>query len=138
MYGAYAMSNKEKSLWRQSILPSLSLFTSVGTLLCCALPALLVTLGMGAALAGFIGHVPWVTTVSDYKEPIFMVAAILLSAAAWLQWRARHDPCPIDPLQAKACSRLRRISWGVIMTSVIIYVVGFFFAFLAESVFFGA
>jgi len=27
----------------------------MGTLICCALPALLVTLGMGAALAGFVG-----------------------------------------------------------------------------------
>jgi len=70
------IANNDVSLWRQTILPSLSLFTSVGTLLCCALPALLVTLGMGAALAGFVGAAPWVTAVSDYKGIVFAVAMI--------------------------------------------------------------
>ena len=57
------MSN---NLYKQTIAPTLSLFSSVGTLLCCALPALLVTLGMGAALAGFVSAVPWITAISDY------------------------------------------------------------------------
>ena len=39
---------KNKSL----IAPYLSLFTSFGTVFCCALPSLLVSIGMGAAFAG--------------------------------------------------------------------------------------
>lgn len=129
------MANNDVSLWRQTILPSLSLFTSVGTLLCCALPALLVTLGMGAALAGFVGAAPWVTAVSDYKGIVFAVAGVLLALAAFMQWRARNAPCPADPPKAKACSRLRKISWLILGLSILIYMIGFFFAFIAVHVF---
>ena len=131
------MANKGVSLWRQTILPSLSLFTSVGTLLCCALPALLVTLGMGAALAGFVGAVPWITAISDYKGIIFTVAGALLALAAFMQWRARNAPCPADPDKARACGRLRKVSWGILIFSIIIYLIGFFFAFLAADIFYG-
>lgn len=130
-------SPKDPSLWRQTILPSLSLFTSVGTLLCCALPALLVTLGMGAALAGLVGTAPWITAISDYKVTVFAVAGVLLAASTFMQWRARYAPCPADPLKAKACMRLRKVSWGILIFSIIIYLTGFFFAFLAADLFYG-
>ena len=39
-------------------LPLISLFSSFGTLICCALPALLVSLGAGAVLAGLITNFP--------------------------------------------------------------------------------
>ena len=131
------MQNRgEASLWRQTILPSLSLFTSLGTLLCCALPALLVTLGMGAALAGLVGTVPWITAISDYKSIIFVVAGLLILLAATLQWRARHAPCPADPVKAKVCSRLRKLSWLILGMAIFLYVVGFFFAFIAVHIFY--
>tara|TARA_B100001989_G_scaffold252853_1_gene236591 strand:+ start:3906 stop:4304 length:399 start_codon:yes stop_codon:yes gene_type:complete len=130
-------SDIEQSLWRQTILPTLSLFASMGTLLCCALPALLVTLGMGAALAGFVGTFPWITAISDYKAYVFAGAGIMLAAATFLQWRARYAPCPADPLKAKACSRLRKFSWVILIFSIVIYLIGFFFAFLAADIFYG-
>jgi hypothetical protein len=131
------MSNKhETSLWQQTILPALSLFTSIGTLLCCALPALLVTLGMGAALAGFIGAAPWITVLSDYKPFIFAGAGVLLTLSALMQWQSRHAPCPADPAKAKACARLRKISIVILGFSITIYLIGFFFAFLAANIFF--
>ena len=126
--------NNKVLLWRQTILPSLSLFTSVGTLLCCTLPALLVIFGMGAALAGFVAAAPWVTVVSDYKGFMFVIAGILLVLAAWMQWRARHAPCSADLLKAKACARLRVISWVVLGFSGLVYITGFFFAFIAVYV----
>jgi len=124
------------SLWKQTLLPTLSLFTSFGTLICCALPALLVTLGMGATLAGLIGAAPWITVISDYKKPLFLAAGILLAGATFMQWSARNAPCPIDPLKAKACSRLRRISWAILIFSIVIYSIGFFIAFIAAWLFF--
>ncbi len=125
------------NLYKQTILPTLSLFTSIGTLLCCALPALLVTLGMGATLAGFISAVPWVTAVSDYKEYLFAGAGVMLAIATFLQWNARNAPCPIDPDKARACMRLRAISWVILGFSIAVYAIGFFFAFLAADIFFG-
>ncbi len=130
-------NDPDVSIMKQTILPTLSLFTSMGTLICCALPALLVTLGMGASLAGFIGAVPWITAVSDYKAAIFAGAGVMLALSAVMQWRARYAPCPVDPIKAKACTRLRRISWAILIISIVIYLVGFFFAFLAADFFYG-
>ena len=124
-------------MWHHTVMPTLSLFTSVGTLICCALPALLVTLGMGAALAGFVGAVPWITALSEYKAYVFAFAGIMLLFATIMQWRARNAPCPADPLKAKACMRLRKVSWVILIFSIIVYLVGFFFAFLAADIFYG-
>lgn len=124
------------NLWRQTIASSLSLFTSIGTLLCCALPALLVTLGMGAALAGVVSTVPWITAVSEYKALVFAGAGIMLALSAFLQWRARYAPCPMDPLKAKACMRLRKVSWIILSVSILIYLIGVFFAFIAVHIFY--
>lgn len=128
--------SQSSSLWRQTIVPSLSLFTSIGTLLCCALPAMLVTLGFGAVLAGLVGTAPWITVVSQYKVAVFAAAAIMLAAAGFMQYKARHAPCPADPLQAQACTRMRRISLIIFIFSIVIYVIGFFFAFLAADLFY--
>lgn len=129
--------NDETSTWQQVTLPTFSLFTSMGTLLCCALPALLVTLGMGASLAGFIGSVPWISSISEHKEWVFILAGVMLALSAYLQWRARNAPCPADPIKARACARLRKISWAILGISIVIYLIGFFFAFLAADIFYG-
>lgn len=132
------MSNrKQPSLWRQTILPSLSLFTSIGTLLCCALPALLVAIGMGAALAGLISNAPWITKLSYYKNYLFLLAGILIAVAAAIQWKARNAPCPADPDKARICSALRKTSWIILSLSFLIYLTGFFFAYLAAEIFYG-
>ncbi|GAB5388177.1 MAG: hypothetical protein Alpg2KO_11450 [Alphaproteobacteria bacterium] len=133
MLRAFIVSN---SLYKQTIAPTLSLFTSAGTLICCALPALLVTLGMGAALAGFVSVAPWITAISEYKTYVFAGSGIMLALSAYLQWRGRLAPCPANPAKAKACSRLRKISWAILGLSILIYLTGFFFAFLAADIFY--
>lgn len=125
------------NLYHQTLLPTLSLFTSIGTLLCCALPALLITLGMGAALAGLVSAAPWITVIAEYKAYVFAFAGGMLFVATIMQWRARNAPCPADPIKAKACTRLRIISWVLLGISIIIYLIGFFFAFLAADLFYG-
>jgi len=112
------------------IVAFLSLFTSLGTLLCCALPALLVTLGMGAALAGLVGAVPQIVWLSENKLWLFAAGAILLGGGGYLQWRARFEPCPLDPVQARACTAARRSSKVFYFVSLGIYSIGAFFAFL--------
>ncbi len=116
---------------QELLLPFLSLFTSGGTLICCALPALFVTMGAGAALAGLTSSFPALIWLSQYKAWVFAGAALLLVIAGYWQWKARLLPCPADPAQAKACMRLRRISWAIYGISVCIFLVGAFFAFLA-------
>ncbi len=115
-------------------LPFLSLFTSAGTLICCALPALLVTIGAGAALAGLVSTVPQLIWLSTYKIEVFAIAGLLLLATGFIQWKMRNAPCPVDPDLAASCMRMRSINKWVFMLSLFIYAVGFFFAFLAVKV----
>lgn len=112
---------------------TLALFTSLGTLVCCALPALFVALGAGAVLAGLVSSAPWLVALSKYKTLVFGGAAALLVIAGLMLWHARRLPCPADAAQAKACATLRKISWWVYGFAVLTYSVGFFFAFLAAK-----
>ena len=125
-----------KQFWRDNLVPILGLFTSLGTLLCCALPALLVTLGMGAALAGLVSNVPFLISLSEHKLWVFGVAGVLIVLSATLQWIRRYGPCPVDPIAAKACMRLRRVSVYITGFSAIIYMIGVFFAFIAPRIFY--
>lgn len=111
----------------------LSLFGSAGTLLCCALPALFVSLGAGATFASLVTHIPELVWVSEHKTGVFLFAAVALLIGGVLQWRARNLPCPIDPKLAKACASSRRWSVGIYIGSVVIFSVGAFFAYVAPA-----
>jgi hypothetical protein len=109
----------------------LSLLTSGGTLICCALPALLVALGAGAVLSSLVTAVPQLIWFSLHKEEIFLTAAVMLSISGWMQWRARSLPCPLDPELAAACTSTRKMSLRVYLLSLAIFLIGGFFAFAA-------
>lgn len=109
----------------------LSLLTSSSTLVCCALPALLVTLGAGASLVTLTSHVPQLIWLSEHKALVFGGAALALLLAGLAQWRARSLPCPADPAAARTCQQARRLSAGVYAASVALYAIGAFFAFVA-------
>ena len=115
------------------MLPSLSLFTSISTLLCCALPALFVFFGAGAILAGIISYAPFLVVLSKYKVTLFIFSGLLLLVAGYLIWYSRNAPCPADPEKARACKRLRTISLVIYFFSIFTYFLGFFFAFLINK-----
>ena len=117
-----------------SVLPAtLALFTSATTLICCALPAILVMVGMGAVWSGVIGTVPGITWFGANKHLVFTVTGLVLTASGAWQWHARTLPCPADPVKAKACTRLRRISWTLWGISVAAFITGGFFAFFPDT-----
>jgi hypothetical protein len=94
----------------------LTLLASGGTLVCCVLPAVMVALGAGAALAGLVTAVPQLVWLSEHKAAVFGLAFALLVLSGVMLWRARTLPCPADPALARACTRLRRVSvvlWSV-------------------------
>ncbi len=124
------------NLFRQFISPSITLFTSLSTLICCALPVLLVTFGMGASLASFISIFPWIIVLSKYKLQIFFLAGLCLLISSYLYWKGKDAPCPSDPIQAKICSKLRIFNLFILSTSLITYFIGFFFTFLAAYIFY--
>ncbi len=116
---------------RSSVLSIFALFGSFSTLICCALPALLVSLGAGAAVAGLVSTVPQLVWLSEHKVSLFIMAGLLLAASGIVRYLTRNAPCPIDPAQAKSCMRMRRFSAGVFYFSLAMYATGFFFAFIA-------
>ena len=112
----------------------MALLLSSGTLICCALPALLVTLGAGAALSTLIAQVPQLVWFSEHKIAVFSGAAAMLIASGVLQWRSRRLPCPVDPALAQACASMRRRSSWVYLLSIAVFATGGFFAFVAPYI----
>lgn len=119
---------------RDSAFSYLSLFTSLGTLLCCALPSLLVLVGLGAGVASFLADAPWLVTMSRHKQWVFMTSGILIAAnflyiyvfAPRLQ--AGREAC--DPGEPSACQTASRVSRVVLWSSAALYLTGAFSAFL--------
>jgi hypothetical protein len=108
-----------------------SIFTSASTLVCCALPALLVALGAGTTLISLTTALPQLIWLSEHKIGLFVTAGSMLLLAGVFERRASRLPCPADPALAHACARQRTASRAVYAFSWLIYLVGGFFAFIA-------
>lgn len=113
-----------------------SLFASSSTLVCCALPTLLVTLGFGAVVAGAVASLPWLVTLSEHKEWVFLGAGLLI-AGNWVvmgRWERAVTSCEltIDGSSViSACAVASRFSRVVLLISTGLYLVGFVVAFVA-------
>src|SRR5438309_9731902 len=97
------------------VLSYLSLFTSMGTLLCCALPSLLVLFGLGATVASVLSEAPWLVSLSHHKVWVFIVAGGLICSnfvylyAIAPRLQMRSGACdPADPAGCVAASRFSR------------------------------
>ncbi|HEX6638727.1 MAG TPA: hypothetical protein VF033_13800 [Steroidobacteraceae bacterium] len=110
-----------------------TLLASSTTLLCCVLPAVMVSLGAGAALAGLVSAVPQLVWLSEHKLLVFGIAGALLAVSGALLWRARRLPCPVDPVAARSCTRLRRISAILYGLSLVGYGLGATIAFVLPA-----
>ena len=109
----------------------LTLFSSGGTLICCALPALLVSLGAGAVMASVVSSVPQIVWFSEHKLGVFIFAGVMLAISGLLQWQAMSLPCPSDKALAELCNKTRVNSLRVYFFSVCIFLIGGFMAFVA-------
>ncbi len=112
----------------------LSLFTSLGTLLCCALPSLLVLLGMGATVAGLLSAVPSLVTLSQHKNWVFLIAGSMIGGNFLYTYllapnlRGKGQACSVSA--PEACTTASKFSRAVLWISAIIYTLGFFSAYL--------
>lgn len=106
----------------------LSLASSGSTLVCCALPVLLVSLGAGAVLASLVSAFPFLIWMSQHKTALFVASGLMLVVA--FLWRRQPMACPVDPELARACARYKRVSDWLFWGSVAVYAVGMFFAYL--------
>jgi mercuric ion transport protein len=119
---------------QSSIYSYLSLFTSMSTLLCCALPSVLVLLGMGATVASALSFAPFLVTLSHHKVWVFSISGTLIALsfihmyAIAPKLRAKELSC--DPRDPSACDTASRFSRVVLWLSAALYAIGFFVAFV--------
>src|SRR3982074_2464881 len=115
---------------RSAWLSYFSLFTSLGTLLCCALPSLLVLVGLGATVASALSSLPWLVALSRHKAWTFSISGILIAASFvnmyWLMPRLNRACSAEDP---GACAEASRISKVLLWISAVIYAAGVFVAY---------
>jgi mercuric ion transport protein len=117
---------------RSALLSYFSLFTSVSTLLCCALPSLLVLFGLGASVASMLSFLPWLVTLSHYKRVTFFISGVLVLLSFvntyYLAPRLRAQQC--SPDNPTACEDASRASKVLLWISAVLYALGFFVAYV--------
>lgn len=115
--------------WTEAFAGIGALFLAGGTLLCCALPILLVSLGMGATVAAWVSAAPWLVTLSHYKGWMFVTSGAGLVGTAFLLYRPGRT-CPADPRLARLCAAADRWNRRVLVLAGAFWVLGAFAAYL--------
>jgi mercuric ion transport protein len=114
-----------------TLLSYFSLFTSVGTLLCCAMPSLLVLAGLGASVASTLSTLPWLVTLSRQKQWTFAVSGVLIALSFLNMYyvvpRLKANACTPD--NPSTCADASKFSKKLLWLSAVIYAVGFFTAY---------
>ena len=107
----------------------LALFTSAGTLLCCALPSAIAAVAGGTAVVSFITAFPWLIPLSRHKDWIFVAAGVMIVLSAALIYRPKGRlACSITG--GRGCELAGRFSLFTFWISAGIFTVGVFFAYL--------
>lgn len=121
-------ASTDERTWTQSLSSFLALFTSTGTLLCCALPSALAALAGGSAVASLVSAVPWLVPLSQNKEWIFLGAGVMILLSGILVYRPKGKvACTIAG--GEGCAIASRFTMTMFWLSVTIYGVGVFFAY---------
>ena len=107
-----------------------ALVASTGTLVCCAIPILLVSLGMGAAVAAASSNFPALVLLSENKEYVFAGSAVLMASSWWMH-RRQLASCPADPELAAYCRKAKPLNDRLLWTAAIVWGIGFCAAYLA-------
>jgi hypothetical protein len=89
----------------------------------------LVSIGLGAAVAALYTGLPFLSFIGLHKEWAFGLSALVLALAAFALFRPGRA-CPADPQLAKACQSADKWNKRLFLASVSIWSAGFFAAFL--------
>ena len=118
---------------RAALLNYFSLFSSFSTLICCALPSVLVLLGMGTTVASLLSAVPWLVSLSRHKIWTFSIAGVLIPMSFVMTYLIaprlrRGEACEAD--DPTTCGEVSRVSRIILWASAVIWSCGFFVAYL--------
>lgn len=105
------------------------LVTSFSTLLCCALPMILVSLGLGSVMAALLSNLPWLIWLSEHAIYLFIFTLIILLMSGYMIfWQQTF--CEVDPNNIKQCkvkNRYAKLVWFLTLT---IFIIGFIFKYV--------
>lgn len=123
----------EKSARRAAMLNYFSLFSSFSTLICCALPSILVLLGLGTTVASLLSVAPWLVSLSRHKAWTFSIAGALIAASFVMTFviaprLQQGEVCAAD--DPTTCGEVSKLSRVILWGSAIIWSGGFFLAYL--------
>ena len=126
-------SDPERRARRAALLNYFSLFGSFSTLICCALPSVLVLLGMGTAVASILSAAPWLVSFSRHKVWTFSVAGFLIGCSFLMTYviapRLRQgEMCEAE--DPSTCGEVSRVSRVILWFSAVVWMGGFFVAYL--------
>ena len=123
----------EQRARRAALFNYFSLFSSFSTLICCALPSVLVLLGMGTAVASLLSAAPWLVSLSRHKIWTFSIAGTLIAVSFVMTYIVsprlqRGDACAAEG--PTTCGEVSKLSRAVLWGSALIWSGGFFVAYL--------
>ncbi len=118
---------------KAALLNYFSLFSSFSTLICCALPSILVLLGLGTTVASLLSAAPWLVSLSRHKIWTFSIAGTLIAASFLMTYviapRLRQgEICEAD--DPTTCGEVSKLSRVILWGSALIWSGGFFVAYL--------
>ena len=125
--------SSERSVKRAAMLNYFSLFSSFSTLICCALPSVLVLLGLGTTVASLLSAAPWLVSLSRHKVWTFSIAGTLIAASFGVTYaiapRLRPgEVCAAD--DPTTCGEVSKLSRVILWGSALVWSAGFFVAYL--------
>jgi len=127
----------ERRARRATLLNYFSLFSSFSTLICCAIPSVLVLLGMGTAIASLLSVAPWLVSLSRHKIWTFSIAGTLIAASFVMTYVVApqlRDGESCDADDPTTCGEVSKLSRIVLWGSALIWSGGFFVAYLLAPI----
>lgn len=123
----------ERRARRAALLNYFSLFSSFSTLICCALPSILVLLGLGTTVASLLSAAPWLVSLSRHKIWTFSIAGSLIAASFVMTYLIaprlqQGEVCGAD--DPTTCGEVSKLSRVILWGSALIWSGGFFVAYL--------
>jgi hypothetical protein len=115
--------------FKETLLAFFGLFTSISTILCCALPTILVAIGMGTVFASITSNFPFVIWLSQKILYLFVTTAILLLVGGYFIF-LKPQTCPLNQNSNQICNKTKKFNKIIWWVSFIILITSFFFKYI--------
>ena len=119
---------------KNKFLDIIALFSSSGTLICCALPSLFVVIGAGASFANLITVFPFLIVLSQYKLYITIFAFVVIVFAGYVNYKTYYMPCPADPELGRLCMQTRKRSRYIYYFSAALFIFATIFTYIIPMI----